>query len=411
MREDWQFKTLGELGTLTSSKRIFKKEYVAEGVPFYRSKEIKELGNDLDVSLELYISKQRYLEIKNKFGVPQKGDILLTAVGTIGEMYVVDESHDFYFKDGNIMWLKNFHSLDSHFLKFTLTLFVDQLRSISKGSAYSALTIQTLKKYSVPIPPLSEQKAIVKILDEAFAKIDQAKANNEKNIENAKELFLSKKQRLFEELRTVSQVLSMPEICEEIFAGGDAPKQNMSKTKTDNFNIPIIANAVKDNGLYGYTTEARVLKPSITIAARGSGTGHTEIRNYPFLPIVRLIVLTPKSDIVDLEFLKHAILNLVITRSGSAIPQLTIPMIKTYSLTIPELQKQKEIVSELNEINKTLDLFTVKCQQKLTSLKELKKSLLQKAFSGELTNNFSFLDNTSNLAMAAETKIEYKALK
>jgi len=411
MREDWQFKTLGELGTLTSSKRIFKKEYVAEGVPFYRSKEIKELGNDLDVSLELYISKQRYLEIKNKFGVPQKGDILLTAVGTIGEMYVVDESHDFYFKDGNIMWLKNFHSLDSHFLKFTLTLFVDQLRSISKGSAYSALTIQTLKKYSVPIPPLSEQKAIVKILDEAFAKIDQAKANIEKNIENAKELFLSKKQRLFEELRTVSQVLSMPEICEEIFAGGDAPKQNMSKTKTDNFNIPIIANAVKDNGLYGYTTEARVLKPSITIAARGSGTGHTEIRNYPFLPIVRLIVLTPKSDIVDLEFLKHAILNLVITRSGSAIPQLTIPMIKTYSLTIPELQKQKEIVSELNEINKTLDLFTVKCQQKLTSLKELKKSLLQKAFSGELTNNFSFLDNTSNLAMAAETKIEYKALK
>jgi len=269
---------------------------------------------------------------------------------------------------------------------FTLSeYFMNRMETLQRGASYPAVSDKDVKLSSLWLPPLPEQKAIVKILDEAFAKIDQAKANIEKNIENAKELFLSKKQRLFEELRTVSQVLSMPEICEEIFAGGDAPKQNMSKTKTDNFNIPIIANAVKDNGLYGYTTEARVLKPSITIAARGSGTGHTEIRNYPFLPIVRLIVLTPKSDIVDLEFLKHAILNLVITRSGSAIPQLTIPMIKTYSLTIPELQKQKVIVSELNEINKTLDLFTLKCQQKLTSLKELKKSLLQKAFSGELT--------------------------
>ena len=69
---------------------------------FYRSKEIKELAHEKDISIELYISEKRYLDIKNKFGVPQKNDILLTAVGTIGEMYIVQENEKFYFKDGNI---------------------------------------------------------------------------------------------------------------------------------------------------------------------------------------------------------------------------------------------------------------------------------------------------------------------
>src|SRR5690606_3177294 len=110
--EGWEEMELGELGTLTSSKRIYKKEYVTNGIPFYRSKEIKELGNDKEISFELFITEERYDDIKKKFGIPQKGDILLTAVGTIGEMYVVNENDKFYFKDGNIMWLKDFHSLN-----------------------------------------------------------------------------------------------------------------------------------------------------------------------------------------------------------------------------------------------------------------------------------------------------------
>jgi len=75
---------LGELGILTSSKRIFKKEYVKGGIPFYRSKEIKELAHNKDISLELFITKERYEEIKNKFGIPKKGDIFIfTSPSTI----------------------------------------------------------------------------------------------------------------------------------------------------------------------------------------------------------------------------------------------------------------------------------------------------------------------------------------
>lgn len=163
--EGWEEKALGDIGTLTSSKRIFKKEYVKEGIPFYRSKEIKELGNGKEISLELFISEERYLEIKSKFGIPKEGDILLTAVGTIGEMYVVGASDEFYFKDGNIMWLKDFDDLNSYYLKYALTNYVEQLKLISKGTAYSALTIMALKKYNIPVPIKSKQLNIVKVLD------------------------------------------------------------------------------------------------------------------------------------------------------------------------------------------------------------------------------------------------------
>mgnify|MGYP001098460455 CR=1 FL=1 len=165
--DGWEEKTLGELGTLTSSKRIYKKEYVSEGVPFYRSKEVKELAHKKDITLELYITKERYAEIKTRFGIPQEGDILLTAVGTIGEMYVVKKNEpEFYFKDGNIMWLKNFTTLNTYYLKYALLCFVEQLKAMSQGAAYSALTIEKLKKYSISVPSISEQEEIVQRLDE-----------------------------------------------------------------------------------------------------------------------------------------------------------------------------------------------------------------------------------------------------
>ena len=95
---DWEEKILEELGQITSSKRIYKKEYVKEGIPFYRIKEVKELAHNRNITVELYISNKRYEEIKNVFGVPLAGDILMTAVGTIGEIYVVKKMRSFILK-------------------------------------------------------------------------------------------------------------------------------------------------------------------------------------------------------------------------------------------------------------------------------------------------------------------------
>src|SRR3989338_1749473 len=162
----WVEKSLEQLGQITSSKRIYKKEYVKEGVPFYRIKEVKELAHDKNIAIELFISNKRYKEIKEVFGVPAEGDILMTAVGTIGEIYVVGKDGDFYFKDGNVLWFKDFNSVDPYFLKFVLMSFVENIKKLSKGSAYSALTIEKIEKHKIFIPKsLSEQKAIVRKLD------------------------------------------------------------------------------------------------------------------------------------------------------------------------------------------------------------------------------------------------------
>jgi type I restriction enzyme S subunit len=239
-----------------------------------------------------------------------------------------------------------------------------------------------MRSIPIPLPPLPEQQRIVVILDEANDAIAKAKANAEQNLKNALELFESYLQGVFEnrnwETKTIEQV------CDEIFAGGDAPKNNFTLKQNEKYQIPIYANAVKDGGLYGYTDFYRVTRPSITISARGSGTGHTEIRFEQYLPIVRLIVLIPNLSLINLEFLKHSIDNLEILRSGSAIPQLTVPMIKEYNLPLPSLKEQDEIVQKLDALSAETKKLEVLYQKKIVALEELKKSILQKAFSGEL---------------------------
>ncbi|MBC8489610.1 MAG: restriction endonuclease subunit S [Bacteroidetes bacterium] len=163
--KDWEERRLEDLGTITSSKRIYKKEYVKKGVPFYRTKEIKELANSKSVSTKLYITEERYSVIKKSFGVPSEGDILLTAIGTIGEMYIVNNNEKFYFKDGNVLWFKNFKSVDTIYLKFILLSFVEHIKRLAIGSAYNALPIEKLKKYKVKLPLLKEQKLIVSKLN------------------------------------------------------------------------------------------------------------------------------------------------------------------------------------------------------------------------------------------------------
>ncbi len=257
------------------------------------------------------------------------------------------------------------------------------LQNIDLGSLGYARHYRLLKEINVAYPKsLPEQQRIVSILDEAFTTINKAKSNTEQNLNNAKELFESYLQGVFEngnwETKTIETV------CNEMFAGGDAPKNNFSTEPNETHKIPIYANAVKDRGLYGYTNFARVTKPCLTIAARGSGTGHTELRNEPFLPIVRLITCIPDINQMSTEFLKYTIDNLVIQRSGSAIPQLTVPMIKDYKIPVPTVEEQKQLIEKAETLRAETKRLEAIYQQKLLNLEELKKSILQKAFNGEL---------------------------
>lgn len=164
-KEGWETKRLSDICVITSSKRIFKSEYVAEGIPFYRTKEVKEIANNLPISVELYISNEKYSEIKNKFGVPQINDLLVSAVGTIGEIMVVTDDKPFYFKDGNLVWLKGIQGVHSWYLKYYLKSIIDDIKNMTRGAAYNALTIEKFQTMDICFSSMAEQKQIVMRLD------------------------------------------------------------------------------------------------------------------------------------------------------------------------------------------------------------------------------------------------------
>ncbi len=159
---------LDSLCEITSSKRIFYSEYTESGIPFFRSKEIIDLFNKNNISTELFISESRYNEIKNKFGVPEKDDMLLTSVGSIGIPYLVKSSDKFYFKDGNLTWFRNYNRklIVPLYLYLWTTSSVgkETLMRLSMGAAQPALTISRLKNLSLNLPSVSVQQKIASIL-------------------------------------------------------------------------------------------------------------------------------------------------------------------------------------------------------------------------------------------------------
>jgi type I restriction enzyme S subunit len=171
---EWKEYKLGELCEITSSRRIFLNEYVSYGVPFYRSKEIIEKAKGNEISTELFITLERFNEIKSKNNVPVENDILLTSVGTLGVSYLVSKSDFFYFKDGNLTWLRNYtnHIYPKYLLHWLRSSIAkERFQEISIGSTQAALTIQGLKGIKIKIPEYSHQVNIAEILSSLDDKI------------------------------------------------------------------------------------------------------------------------------------------------------------------------------------------------------------------------------------------------
>ena len=167
----WDMVELGELTDIGSSKRIFEKEYVSEGIPFYRTKEIVELSKGNSLSTELFITDERFAELKEKYGVPKTGDLLISAVGTIGVIWIVDGKNDFYFKDGNLIRVDGSEKFNSVYMKNLLEYLIDGYKKqMSTGTAYAALTISGLTKmkvYDVPMELQNQFADFVKQVDKS----------------------------------------------------------------------------------------------------------------------------------------------------------------------------------------------------------------------------------------------------
>ncbi|WP_085024344.1 restriction endonuclease subunit S [Anaerovibrio sp. JC8] len=155
---------LSDLCTLCSSKRVFADDYVDNGIPFYRGGEITLKQKGQPVNDPLFISDAHFKELKEKYGAPIKDDILITAVGTIGNSYLVDREN-FYFKDGNIIWLKDFSKYEYRFFIYDFmqsSLFQSSLEAISIGSTQTALTIAALSDIKVLVPIFDKLKSYAK---------------------------------------------------------------------------------------------------------------------------------------------------------------------------------------------------------------------------------------------------------
>ncbi|RWZ42670.1 restriction endonuclease subunit S [Lactiplantibacillus plantarum] len=187
----WEERKLGEVATLSSSKRIHLSDYVTEGIPFYRGSEISTGG--ITGNQELFISQEKFDEIKEKYGVPSEGDILVTAVGTLGNLWKVD-SRRFYYKDGNLIQISKMQVNSDYLLTyFTGGIGKKRLLDSAAGSNQKALTMVKMREITVDFPSEDEQKKIGAF----FKSLDDTIALHQRKLEKLQELKKGYLQKMF----------------------------------------------------------------------------------------------------------------------------------------------------------------------------------------------------------------------
>lgn len=276
-----EYVKLGDYCSISSSKRIFARQYEDSGVPFYRSKEIIERREYKDISESLFISKELYNSFKEKFGVPVYGDILLTSVGTLGIPYYVKDSDKFYFKDGNLTWMKSFvDELDSKYLYYWLSSSFGKASLLQRaiGSSQPALTIDILKKYRILLPSIVVQHSIASILSTYDSLIE----NNTKRIRLLEKMAENLYKEWFVRFRfpgheNVKMVNGLPngwkkgalsDVCE--FKRG----KNITSSEMKDGTIPVISAGITPSGFHSH---ANVYGISVTMSSSGANAGYIAV--------------------------------------------------------------------------------------------------------------------------------------
>ena len=196
MKEGWQEKRLNDVCDLITCGVAAKPHYVDVGVPFLSAKNVK----DGKIVWRGYnsISSQTHEEL-TKHNKPLRGDILYTRVGSFGEAAVVEDDVEFSVFVSLTLIKPKKDFLNNYFLKYYLNS--SEIKELAKSSISSSgvgnLNVGTVRQFPINLPPLPEQQRIVAILDDAFESIAIAKANAEKNLQNAKALFESYLQGVF----------------------------------------------------------------------------------------------------------------------------------------------------------------------------------------------------------------------
>ena len=163
--DNWEWCRIGSVLNIWSARRVHEKDWRTSGIPFYRAREIGKMADCGYVDNDLFIERSLYEDF-SKSGVPQIGDLMMTAVGTLGKTCVVETKNPFYYKDGSVLCIGNPFHFSPYYLKlfFESSAFTNQYLSESDGTTVATLTMVRLNRYLIPIPPLMEQTRIVEMI-------------------------------------------------------------------------------------------------------------------------------------------------------------------------------------------------------------------------------------------------------
>ena len=345
-----EWKTLGEvcfsIKTGLNPRQFFQLN-TDDATNYYVT--IRELQNhDIVFTEKTDKLNDEALRLCNNRSNLEVGDILFSGTGTIGTVAIItEEPKNWNIKEG-VYSIKPIP--DKILSKFLLYLFESEnirndFLSKSAGGTVKSVPMKELAKIKIPIPPLEIQEKIVKILDKLTkltAELTAEHALRQKQYQYYRDKLLNFSDNV--EWKSLGEVF-------DILAGGDVPKEALSEIETNEFNVPILSNGINEKSLYGWTSLAKITKPSLTISARGT-IGWTSYQKRPFFPIVRLLVLTPKIEInlkYSYYFMKTIENNYKVPESG--IPQLTKPMVKDIKIPIPPLEIQAQIVAILDKFD------------------------------------------------------------
>jgi len=279
----------------------------------------------------------------------------------------------------------------------------EDLSDFITGMTVPKLNQGKLKEISLPVPPIPEQKRIVALLDTVFADLEQTRTKTEQNLKNARELFDSYLQQVFSSKGDGWEEKKWGDMCKFIRGpfGGSLKK---SMFKSEGYAVYEQKHAIHDHieQLRYYVDEEKFeemkrfeLKPGeLIMSCSGVTLGRASVipEGAPKGIINQALLKLTANDDFDIHFLKYWIRSKIFQdiifehAGGAAIPNVpAAKILKEIKLQIPTLEKQKIIVSEIDSMVSKRDSLLRIYTEKLAALDELKKSILQKAFSGKLT--------------------------
>lgn len=292
--------------------------------------------------------------------------------------------------------------LSYKYLFYFLMANVDLLNDLGTGATFKELSGGKLKEVKIPLAPLSVQQRIVAILDQAFEGIAKARANAEQNLQNARALFESHLQSVFTQRGEGWVESNLDKVCDLITCGVAATPKYVDEA----VGVPFLsAQNVRDGEVVldkfrhvsiefhrELTKKNKPTKGDVLYSRVGSKFGEAGVveHDFEFSVYVSLTLIKPKPLILNSYFLKHYLNSAFVKSialksiSSSGVPNLNVKDVRQFPIKLPSLSNQEKFVQEINKLRVETQRLEALYQRKIACLDELKKSLLQQAFSGAL---------------------------